>query len=84
VLPVYVRFKDLQQAGIVTSWPQVLRMIDDEGFPPGVRLSANIRAWRLDEVQAWLDRRPSERKSVLALRPGSRRGRSKHGGACNA
>jgi predicted DNA-binding transcriptional regulator AlpA len=77
VLPQYVRFKDLRQAGIVTSWPQVLRMIGDEGFPPGVRLSANIRAWRLDEVQGWLAGRPTERKEVLALHPGRRRGRTK-------
>ena len=41
-------------------------MIDELGFPPGILLSPNIRAWRLDDVLAWLDARPSERKEAPA------------------
>src|SRR5262245_30882450 len=49
-LPVYVRFVDLKRANIVRNWPQLLRLIASEDFPPGVQLSANTRAWCLDEV----------------------------------
>jgi predicted DNA-binding transcriptional regulator AlpA len=31
-----------------------LRLIDEEGFPPGAMLGRNTRAWALDEVEAWL------------------------------
>jgi hypothetical protein len=62
--PVFVRYDDLVAAGFVGSWTQLLRMIDDEGFPAGTLLSANVRAWRLDEVEVWLAERPSARKSV--------------------
>ena len=55
---------DLVAAGFVGSWTQLLRMIDDEGFPAGTMLSANVRAWRLDELEAWLASRPSARKAV--------------------
>lgn len=70
-LPKLVRFKDLQAAGVVTNWQQLNNMIDDLGFPVGILLSPNIRAWRLDDVTAWLDARPSERKDAPAalLRP---------------
>mgnify|MGYP000943602430 CR=1 FL=1 len=57
-LPVYVRFPDLASANIVRNWPQLLRLIEAEGFPRGIRLSANARAWEIAEVQAWLASRP--------------------------
>jgi predicted DNA-binding transcriptional regulator AlpA len=63
-LPIYVRFHDLTAAGIVGSWTQLLRMIEGESFPPGVLLSANIRAWRIDEIEHWLSTRPTARKMV--------------------
>jgi predicted DNA-binding transcriptional regulator AlpA len=62
--PVFVRFKDLVAANIATSWPQLSRMIIAEGFPTGVMLARNTRAWRLDEVEAWLAARPRARKVV--------------------
>jgi hypothetical protein len=57
-LPHYVRFADLKKAGIVKSWQQVKNIIEDVGFPPGIMLSENVRAWDLDEVLAWLETRP--------------------------
>jgi predicted DNA-binding transcriptional regulator AlpA len=54
----YVRFRDLVAAGIVYNWPTLLRLIDREGFPVGIWLGSNTRAWRLDEVEAWLANRP--------------------------
>jgi predicted DNA-binding transcriptional regulator AlpA len=61
-LPVFVRYRDLVAAGIVSSWQQLFRIIDKEDFPEGVLLSPNIRAWRLDEVERWLASRPTARK----------------------
>jgi len=63
-LPTFVRFRDIKASGIAASWTQLSRLIDDEGFPPGIMLSPNIRAWRLDDVQLWLANRPTERKGV--------------------
>jgi predicted DNA-binding transcriptional regulator AlpA len=62
--PIFVRYADLEAAGFVASWTQLLRMIDDEGFPPGVMIGPNTRAWRVDEVEAWLASRPTARKAV--------------------
>jgi Prophage CP4-57 regulatory protein (AlpA) len=72
-LPVFVRYADLVAAGIVANWTTLLRLIDDEQFPRGVMLSPNIRAWRLDEVEAWLETRPVERKPVPTRWGGDRR-----------
>jgi predicted DNA-binding transcriptional regulator AlpA len=76
-LPTYIRFSDLKSAGIAGSWTQVLRMIEVENFPTGVMLSANIRAWRLDEIENWLAGRPTGRKLMPeGCVPGGRRRRS--------
>lgn len=61
-LPVYCRYRDLVEAGITGNWPHLLRLIEDEGFPAGVMLSANIRAWDIAEVRKWLATRPTARK----------------------
>jgi predicted DNA-binding transcriptional regulator AlpA len=61
-LPKYLRYKDLEAQGIVGSWTQLLRLIDDNGFPQGILLSPNIRAWTEAEVCAWLAARPTKRK----------------------
>jgi hypothetical protein len=63
-LQVYVRFVDLKAAGIVGSWMQLRRLIEIEGFPRGVMLAANSRAWPLRDVQMWLDSRPTDAKPV--------------------
>ena len=72
-LPIFVRFRDIKAAGIAHSWTQLMRLIDDEGFPFGMMLSANMRAWRLDKIEAWLDGRPTERKATPDPWPKSRR-----------
>ena len=64
LLPVYVRFRDLEAAGIVANWTTLLRLIDDEGFPAGVLIGPNSRAWRLDSITEWLEARPTARKPV--------------------
>jgi predicted DNA-binding transcriptional regulator AlpA len=64
-LPVLCRFRDLVAAKVATNWPQLLRMIDQEGFPEGIWLSSNIRAWEINQVRRWLAARPTARKKVV-------------------
>lgn len=54
-----VRFADMKERGIVTNWPTLLRWIDREGFPSGIKLGPNTRAWTEDEIEAWLEARRS-------------------------
>ena len=54
-----IRFADLKALGIASSWMQVSRLIKEQGFPPGFRLTPRTRSWGEDDVQRWLDRRPS-------------------------
>jgi hypothetical protein len=67
-LPVFVRFRDLRAAGICDNWTQVFRLIEDYGFPSGVLLSPNIRAWDVDAIRRWLENRPTERKIIAPPR----------------
>jgi hypothetical protein len=49
---------------IATSWMQLSRLIKDEGFPRGIMLARNTRAWSVRDVEAWLEVRPSAPKKV--------------------
>jgi predicted DNA-binding transcriptional regulator AlpA len=70
----HIRFADLVKAGIVGNWPTLLRLIETEGFPPGVMIGRNMRGWQLDQVEAWLASRPTGRKVVVpAKKPRGRR-----------
>ena len=55
-----LRFKDLKNQGVVTSWPQFRRMQEHYGFPAGRLLGMNIRAWTESEVKQWLTACPVE------------------------
>ena len=55
-----LRFKDLRRLGVVSSWPQLRYMQENYGFPSGLLLGSNTRAWRVAEVEAWLANRPIE------------------------
>jgi hypothetical protein len=63
-LPQFIRFRDLQHAGVVGNWEQLRNLISDHDFPPGMLLSPNTRVWDVENVRAWLDARPVERKLV--------------------
>jgi predicted DNA-binding transcriptional regulator AlpA len=67
-LPRLIRFRDIRAAGIVDSWESLSRLIDDHGFPSGMLLSPNVRAWDVDEISKWLATRPTERKATPAPR----------------
>jgi hypothetical protein len=71
-LSTFVRFRDLVDANIVRNWPTLLRLIAEDGFPSGIMLGRNTRAWPLDEVEAWLAERPTAKK-VVPLSPGRKR-----------
>lgn len=57
-MTVVLRFADLRERGIVKSWPQLKRMQEDHGFPPGRMLSPNVRIWTEDEIEKFIDLRP--------------------------
>jgi predicted DNA-binding transcriptional regulator AlpA len=67
-LPIFVRYKDLVAAGIVDSYRQLYNLINDRGFPPGMLLSPNVRAWNVADIEAWLSTRPTARKVIAPHR----------------
>ena len=54
----YLRFADLKARNIVTNWHTLAVWIKTQGFPPGIKLGGNTRAWREDEIEQWLAKRP--------------------------
>jgi predicted DNA-binding transcriptional regulator AlpA len=54
------------------------RLIDDRGFPPGILITPNARAWDEGEVDAWIASRPTTRKAATY---GGRRSTSENGKA---
>lgn len=55
----FLRFKDLQELGVVQNRPTLQRWIDVEGFPPGRMLGRNTRAWTSVEIEEWVASRPT-------------------------
>jgi predicted DNA-binding transcriptional regulator AlpA len=55
-----LRFKDLRRLGVVSSWAQLKFMQKKYGFPAGLLLGANSRAWRASEIEQWLASCPVE------------------------
>lgn len=69
-----LRFCDLKDRGIVKNRATLGNWIKDRGFPPGQLTGPNSRTWSEDEVEAWLQRRPTAPK-VIPQVEGKRRGR---------
>ena len=74
-MTVLLRFADLRERGIVNSWPQLKRLQDLHGFPPGRMLSPNVRAWAESEIDKWFELRPVENTQPLKGAPRIRRER---------
>jgi predicted DNA-binding transcriptional regulator AlpA len=55
----FLRFADLKERGIITSWPMLRRRIERDDFPRGRMLGPNTRAWSEAEVEAWIKSRPT-------------------------
>jgi predicted DNA-binding transcriptional regulator AlpA len=68
-----LRYRDLIALGIVNNRRTLLNWIRDRGFPPGQLTGPNSRTWGEDEVQAWLDSRPTAPKKGPVVK--RRRGR---------
>jgi predicted DNA-binding transcriptional regulator AlpA len=49
-----LRFSDLKALNIVKNWVTLERWIRCQGFPPGIQLGPNTRAWRESDIEAWL------------------------------
>jgi hypothetical protein len=69
-----LRYRDLLALGIVTNRVTLQSWIRDLGFPCGQLTGPNLRTWGEDEVQSWLDSRPTAPKFIPQVE-GKRRGR---------
>ena len=54
----FVRYKYLEEKGIISNRMQLARAIERYGFPKPVALGVNTLAWPLEEVEIWLKSRP--------------------------
>jgi predicted DNA-binding transcriptional regulator AlpA len=59
-----LRYPDLVAKGIVASRMTLKRLIDFQGFPPGVLITPNSRVWDEADVEAWIANRPVARKTT--------------------
>jgi predicted DNA-binding transcriptional regulator AlpA len=57
-MATYLRFPDLKSRGIVSNWVTLRRWIETQGFPSGVKLGPNTRAWDEGSIESWLAQRP--------------------------
>lgn len=54
---VLFRYADLLARGIVRNRMTLRRWIEGKGFPRPIRLGANSAAWRVTDIEAWLEKR---------------------------
>lgn len=54
----FVRYKYLEENGIISNRMQLARAIERYEFPKPVALGENTLAWSLEEVEAWIASRP--------------------------
>jgi predicted DNA-binding transcriptional regulator AlpA len=69
-----LRFRDLKERGIINSWPMLKRRVERDGFPVGIMVGPNQRAWIEAEVDAWIKSRPTggtRLKGVAKTRTGN-------------
>lgn len=53
----YLRFSDLVDRGIVNNRVTLSRWIKERGFPSGILLGPNTRAWPEGDVEKWIAER---------------------------
>jgi predicted DNA-binding transcriptional regulator AlpA len=71
-----IRYRGLVAKGVVNSRMTLKRIIDSQGFPPGVLITPNARAWNEAEVDAWIASRPAARKASTRNAPNTSTTRS--------
>ena len=54
--PIYLRFRDLKDRGLVRNRTTLGRWIRDRGFPPGTMIGLNTRVWTAEEIDKWVDK----------------------------
>ena len=52
-----LRFRHLKERRIVDNRTTLGRWIKRHGFPPGILIGPNSRAWTEEEIEAWLAER---------------------------
>jgi hypothetical protein len=57
-----LRFRDLQERGVVRNRVTLANWMRDRGFPQGQLTGPNTRTWSEDEVEEWVDNRPTAPK----------------------
>jgi predicted DNA-binding transcriptional regulator AlpA len=62
-----IRYRDLKARGIVSNHVTLSRWIEREGFPPGIMLGPNTRAWREFDIEEWLESRPTENPTLRCV-----------------
>jgi predicted DNA-binding transcriptional regulator AlpA len=70
----HLRYRDLEERGIVPNRGTLRNWIRDQGFPPGRLIGPNSRAWPEAEVESWIKSRPAG-GPVLRGAAKTRRGR---------
>ena len=65
-MTTYLRFDDLRDRRIVRNRTTLYRWIKERGFPVGILLGPNTRAWDEDEIDAWLAVRTAESEPMEA------------------
>lgn len=53
----YLRFSDLVARGIIRNRVTLKRWQEGQGFPLGVKLGPNSRAWPESDIEDWLAKR---------------------------
>lgn len=60
----FYRYSQLVDAGVINNRMTLSRLILNEGFPAGVELAPNCVGYPADEVDRWLENRPTRRPSL--------------------
>ena len=59
-----LKFADLKERRIAENHPHLKELIDKWGFPSGFWTGPNSHRWWEDEIENWLNARPTERPRV--------------------
>jgi predicted DNA-binding transcriptional regulator AlpA len=68
-----LRYADLERLGVIRNRVTLQNWIRHRGFPTGQLTGPNSRTWGENEVQRWLDSRPTNPKPTPIVK--GRRGR---------
>jgi hypothetical protein len=67
-VPKLLRFRDLQDRGLAQSHAGLRHLQLHENFPLGRLLGPSTRVWTVDEINAWLASRPTDKSEQTKIR----------------